>query len=896
MVRGKNLKPFDANGEFCSLGDVGGLARRAVRGAGVTVASGGVGLGIQIVATVVLARLLTPHDFGLLAMVTTVSMLLTNFGVNGITEAVLQRERIDEALASNLFWINVSGGIVLTIGFAAAGSLLARFYGAPQVEDVTAWMSTTIFITSISVLHLALLKRAMRFSVVSANDVLARLISVALSIYLGWIGWGYRALVAGAIVLPLCTTIGAWLLCKWTPSRPRRAEGTASMLWFALHTYGRFTVNYFARNVDNVLVGWRFGTFALGYYKRAYDLFALPASQLGAPLAEVALSALSRLDPRSAIYRRHLVSALSLLAFVGMGLAGVLTLVGRDVIALLLGPAWAKSGQLFVFFGPGIGAMLIYHTHGWIHLSTGRADRWFRWGLVEVAVTVLCFFLALPWGPPGIAIAWTLSFWILTIPALWYAGRPIGFQVVPMLAGTWKYVLAALLAGGASKVAYQAVPFLAGVSGPVAAAERIVMISCLFTVLYLGTVVLLHRGYEPLIQLATLLRAMVPLGISANQGEAASAGTAAVARAEEADSRDTEEPLVSILIPAYNAEEWIGDTIRSAMAQTWGRKEIIVVDDGSSDRTLAIAREFERDGVCVVTQTNQGGSAARNAASALGRGDYIQWLDADDLLAPDKISRQMETLNECPSRRILLSCPFGRFSYRYYRAKFVPTGLWADLSPLEWLSRKMGQNAYMQTATWLVSRELTEAAGPWDTRLLGDDDGEYFCRVLLASDGVRFLPEARVYYRAPFPNTLSYIGQSEKKLRAQWLSMRLHIQYLLGLEDSESTRAACVDFLQAYLISFYPEWTEMVKEMEETARELGGRLEPPRLSWKYSWMLRVFGWGPTKRFRMAVPRVKWTAQRQWDKVLFSLRTRSAGTPMAAAMTGGANPVRTTFDH
>ena len=245
------------------------------------------------------------------------------------------------------------------------------------------------------------------------------------------------------------------------------------------------------------------------------------------------------------------------------------------------------------------------------------------------------------------------------------------------------------------------------------------------------------------------------------------------------------KPLVSILIPAFNAQEWITDTLHSAVAQTWERKEIIVVDDGSTDQTLAIARQFESDSVRVVTQDNQGAAAARNKAFSLSQGEYIQWLDADDLLAADKIQRQMEAWNQCENRRTLLSSAWGRFLYRYHHAEFVRTALWCDLSPSEWLLRKMGQNLHMQTATWLVSRELTEAAGPWNTMLLGDDDGEYFCRVLLASEGIRFVPEARVYYRASGASSLSYIGRSGKKLDAQWRSMRLHINYLRSLEDSE---------------------------------------------------------------------------------------------------------------
>jgi glycosyltransferase involved in cell wall biosynthesis/peptidoglycan/xylan/chitin deacetylase (PgdA/CDA1 family) len=348
------------------------------------------------------------------------------------------------------------------------------------------------------------------------------------------------------------------------------------------------------------------------------------------------------------------------------------------------------------------------------------------------------------------------------------------------------------------------------------------------------------------------------------------------ARQPAAIHAEATQPLVSILIPAFNSQEWIADTIRCAISQEWNRKEIIVVDDGSTDETLAIARQFASEGVRVVSQKNQGAAAARNAAFSLSHGDYIQWLDADDLIAPDKIAWQMHALGQCRSKRTLLSSAFGKFLYRWYRAEFVPSALWCDLSPTEWLLRKMGENLYMQTATWLVSRELTEMAGLWDTRLLSDDDGEYFCRVLLASDGVRFVPEAKSYYRAPgaaFGGTLSYIGQSAKKIKAHWLSMQLHISYLRSLEDSERVRVACLNYLQRSLIYFYREDVDIVKQAEQTARELGGELRAPYLSWKYSWFRRLFGWSVAKRIAFFSRKTRWSSQKLWDHTLFRIEKR-----------------------
>jgi len=330
-------------------------------------------------------------------------------------------------------------------------------------------------------------------------------------------------------------------------------------------------------------------------------------------------------------------------------------------------------------------------------------------------------------------------------------------------------------------------------------------------------------------------------------------------------------PLVSILIPAYNAERWIGDTIRSALAQTWPSKEIIIVDDGSCDRTLAVAEQFASQNVLVVKQANQGAAAARNKAFELCQGDYIQWLDADDLLSSDKVARQMASAEECQDTRSLLSSGWGYFMYRPGKARFVSTALWCDLTPVERLLRKWEQNLHMQTATWLVSRELTRAAGPWDTRLLGDDDGEYFCRVLLPSSGVRFVPDAKVYYRVTASNRLSYVGQSDSKLEAHFLSRRLQIGYLRLVEDSDRVRAACLKYLQTSYFNFYPERVAQVRESQQLAAMVGGRLEIPKLSWKYRWIEKLFGFVVAKRVRQRWNRRKSSVIRSWDKTLFYLQ-------------------------
>ena len=344
------------------------------------------------------------------------------------------------------------------------------------------------------------------------------------------------------------------------------------------------------------------------------------------------------------------------------------------------------------------------------------------------------------------------------------------------------------------------------------------------------------------------------------------------------------QPLISILIPAYNVEDWVAATIQSALAQTWARKEIIIVDDGSRDRTAEVARRFASKEVAVVSIPNQGAAAARNHAFRLSQGDYIQWLDADDLLAPDKIERQLAMRREGDGKRILLSSPWAPFYYRTRGARFVHTPLCQDLSPVEWLLRKMGENLHMQTATWLTSRELTEAAGPWDTRLLSDDDGEYFCRVLLASEGTRFISETGVFYRVTASNRLSSIGSSDRKKDALLLGMKLYIQYLRSLEDSERVRRACLTYMQNWYHTFYPERPDIVAELQGMAAQLQGYLETPRLRWKYAWMKPMFGWKAAKWAQEALPQLKASCFRYCDKAIYRLEAGRA----AASLRVGAS--------
>jgi glycosyltransferase involved in cell wall biosynthesis len=330
------------------------------------------------------------------------------------------------------------------------------------------------------------------------------------------------------------------------------------------------------------------------------------------------------------------------------------------------------------------------------------------------------------------------------------------------------------------------------------------------------------------------------------------------------------KPLVSILIPAYNAEEYLAATLRCALDQTWDRKEIIVVDDGSRDSTLAIARSFESASVRVFTQDNQGAATTRNTAYGFAQGDLIQWLDADDLMSLNKIASQVEAYQRFGSAKTLLSSPWATFLYRPSKASFERTALWEDMNAVEWLTRKMENNLHMQTATWLVSRELSEASGAWNPNLLIDDDGEYFARVLMKCDLVRFVPEGRVYYRMRPSNRLSYVGRNVRKMEAQMRSLEMSIGYLRSMEDSPRVRAACVTCLETWLPTFHPDRPDLVSRAQALAASWGGHLSDPKLPWKYSWIQRLFGWSAAKLSQIYYNELKAWMVLRWDRTLFRL--------------------------
>lgn len=300
-------------------------------------------------------------------------------------------------------------------------------------------------------------------------------------------------------------------------------------------------------------------------------------------------------------------------------------------------------------------------------------------------------------------------------------------------------------------------------------------------------------------------------------------------------------PLVSIIIPCYNAAAWLTATLESALAQTHPHTEIIVVDDGSRDGSLVLARTFEPRGVRVVAQTNAGASAARNHGLRLARGEFIQFLDADDLISPDKIAAQLAILDARPAGT-LATCAWGRFHADPAAAQFVDTAVFRDFSPVDFLVLAGDTGAMMHPSCWLVPRAVTDRAGPWDESLSLNDDGEYFCRVLLASLGMAYCPDGRSYYRSGLPGSLSQ-QRGERARRSQFHSLELITQQLQAAEDSPRTRRAAANYFQRFIHDFFPAPADLMAAAAARVATLGGStLGPPPMGPKTTLLARVVGW------------------------------------------------------
>jgi PST family polysaccharide transporter len=421
-----------------------GLGRAAARGGLVLVAARGINVFVQVATTVLLARLLSPHDFGLVAVVIALVAFAPTLIDLGTTDASTQRERITRSDISALFWLNMAIGGVLTALFAGASGFFASLFSEPALTSIALASSLTFIMTAASVQHYALMRRAMDFRRIAIIDLVANVISSVVAVAMALTSWGYWALVAKPLVTLALAAVGAWISCPWLPGRPRLTSDVTALVRFGLGVTGFTVTDNVARSADRLAIGYFYGAGSLGYYQNAFLLYSNVLNILTEPLHNVAVSGLSKLRNDLDELRRSWAAALSAVSFVsGVAFAG-LAVTGQDFVVLLLGENWAPAGPLLCLFAARGIAHTSERTLGWLHVVAGRSDRWTRWGVFSAVCQLAALAAGLPFGPIGVASAYAIVMYALFVPALAYSGRPLGVGTKDVLAAAGPQTVAAL--------------------------------------------------------------------------------------------------------------------------------------------------------------------------------------------------------------------------------------------------------------------------------------------------------------------------------------------------------------------------------------------------------------------------------------------------------------------
>ncbi|NQX12433.1 lipopolysaccharide biosynthesis protein [Microbacteriaceae bacterium VKM Ac-2855] len=400
------------------------LGHRASRGVMQTLGGQWGKTAVQLISTVVLARLLDPSDFGLLAMVTAivgVADLVRDFGLTG---AIVQARTMSETVWRSVLWLSVALGIAGTIVIAAAAPLIAMLYDEQRLIVLTLAVAPTLFVNALCMPLQAKVQRELKFGVLANIDVISMVIGVALSIVAGLLGWGVWSLVVlqgGALIY---RAIALWVAARPTFGRPRISREVIPLVSTGGSIFGVQLLNYAARNVDNVVVGQQLGAGALGQYSRAYALFLMPLQQLNGPLGRVALPVLSSLQDDGERYRRYVRGALLVIGYLTLPTFAVLSALAAPLVELLLGPQWSSAALILSLLSIAGIAQGIGNVQGWIYISLGRVHRQLIYYVVTRPIVIASFFVGVWWaGTEGLALLYGLVTLVLLVPGFWLAIR-----------------------------------------------------------------------------------------------------------------------------------------------------------------------------------------------------------------------------------------------------------------------------------------------------------------------------------------------------------------------------------------------------------------------------------------------------------------------------------------
>lgn len=431
------------------------LREKTARGALARLCAQGVNLLLRVVSLGILAHLLRPADFGLVGMVTAFTGVLNLFRDFGLSAASVQSPTVSEGQKSTLFWINVLLGAALALAGIALSPFVAAFYHEPRLRWVTIVIASAFLFNAAGIQHSALLQRQMRFTSLSIIDTGSWILSTSIAILAAKAGWGYWSLVAMTVSMPLSASLAFWITSGWIPGLPRKRTGIRPLARFG----GTITINglilYVASNFEKVLLGRYWGAAAIGIYGRGYQLIRIPTDTLNSAVGEVAFSALSRLqdDPRR--LKNYFLKGYSLVIGLTLPATCACFVFASDLIAVLLGPKWNEAAPIFRLLTPTILVFAMANPLGWLLSAIGMVERGVKMALVIAPLMIAGYFVGLPHGPQGVAIAYStvMSLWLFPLIAWSVHGTVISFKDVMMaisrpLAAT---VVAGLLAFGACR-------------------------------------------------------------------------------------------------------------------------------------------------------------------------------------------------------------------------------------------------------------------------------------------------------------------------------------------------------------------------------------------------------------------------------------------------------------
>lgn len=430
-----------------------GSGRATSANVAITVGGQAVRAILQLCYQAGMAHLLDPRDFGLVALVAPIvafTQLLANLG---LSQATIQQERISANQVSALFWVNAIAGTILGLGTMAAAPLLVWFYDEPRVRGITIAFGSFFFLTALYAQHLAVLTRKMHFGRLVTIDVLSFSIGAASGIAAAAFNWGYWSIVIGQGAIATSGIVLAWSLAGWKPGWPRKAQSMRTLLSFGGDVTAFNIINFFARNLDNILIGKVLGAMSLGIYDRAYKLMLMPLSQVSAPFGNVALPALAKVQNDPASYRRCYLNMLAAILLLTQPGALFALCTCDALVSLVLGAKWIGAVPIFAILAAGIPAQTVSTTSGWLYISQGRTAELRNWGFAACPVLMLSFVVGLPWGVNGVAVSYVVATYAIT-PFLWWKvtrkgpvrGRDIVSLLVPFAlawCGTGAILLAA---------------------------------------------------------------------------------------------------------------------------------------------------------------------------------------------------------------------------------------------------------------------------------------------------------------------------------------------------------------------------------------------------------------------------------------------------------------------